>query len=188
MVMNMFRNISKYTFFFLLIFFITSCATTTNIIPKLEKLENISILVKGKINYSGNREYLPRTISDDAIEDPLLIIKYQYNVNYGKENIPEGLHLANLFNPLVMVGFPIGEDTLVVIGKIDIIKQSEVIKTYSAICTFEKTRSIFYQGPTFTELRKMGLLNIRDNIEAQMNNDREFLSKLNRNDLPKIRP
>jgi hypothetical protein len=59
-----------------------------------------------------------------------------------------------------------GEDTLVVIGKIDITKQSKVIKTYSAMCTFEKMQSIFYQGATSPELRRTGLLNIRDKNEV----------------------
>ena len=179
----MIRNILKYILLFPLISFIMSCATVTDIIPKIEKLDNLSILVSGKIDYNGNKDYFPRTVGDDASGNPLLIIKYQYNVSYGRENIPDALHVANLFNPLIIVGFPIGQDTLVVIGKIDVIKQTEVVKTYSSACTFEKTRNIFYQGPTYTELRKLGLLNIRDNIEAQMFKDREFLSKLNRDDL-----
>jgi len=183
MEVNMIRNILKYILLFPLISFIMSCATVTDIIPKIEKLDNLSILVSGKIDYNGNKDYFPRTVGDDASGNPLLIIKYQYNVSYGRENIPDALHVANLFNPLIIVGFPIGQDTLVVIGKIDVIKQTEVVKTYSSACTFEKTRNIFYQGPTYTELRKLGLLNIRDNIEAQMFKDREFLSKLNRDDL-----
>jgi hypothetical protein len=173
------RNISKNFLLFPMVFFIVACATTMNTVPTYEKLENISFIVRGKIDYSGNNEYVPRSIRDDSSKDTSLMIKYQYHVNYGRENIPHELHVANLFNPLLLVGFPIGQDTLVVIGKIDFIRQSKVIKAYSAVCAFEKTRSLFYQGPTFSELRKAGLLNVRDNIEAQMYKDREFLLKLN---------
>ena len=181
-MINIILDISKKVLFLTLAVFIVSCAIEANIVPKFEKLESITILVNGKIDYSGNKEYFPRTISDTPSKDPLLIIKYQYQVSYGKVTGPEGL---NLFNPLLIVGFPIGQDTLVVAGKLDIIRQNEVIKTYSAACTYEKTRNLFYQGPTFSELRRTGLLNIRDNIEAQMYKDREFLSKVNKNDFPK---
>jgi hypothetical protein len=179
--MNIILNISKQVLFLTLISLIVSCATEINIVPKFTKLENTTILIDGKIDYTGNKEYFPRTVGDSQSKDPLLIIKYQYQVNYGKVTGPEGL---NVFNPLLIVGFPIGQDTLVVVGKLDIIRQKEVIKTYSAICTYEKTRNLFYQGPTFSELRRTGLLNIRDNIEAQMYNNREFLLNLRRNDFP----
>lgn len=170
----MLRNIFRYFFLLSTIIFVISCAPTMNITPQYAKIENISPVVNGKIDYDGNEEYLPRTISNDSSKNPLLIIKYQYHVDYGNSNI----HFANLYNPLLFVGFPIGKDTLIVAGKIDIIKKNEVIKSYSAVSAFEKTRNIFYHGPTFSEVRKTGLLNVRDNIEAQMYNDREFLLKI----------
>jgi hypothetical protein len=185
--LNIIHNIIRYFSLPLMVFFLNACATTTNIIPPYEKLGNVSFVINGKIDYIGNQEYIPRTIHNDSSNETSLIIKYQYHVNYGKENIPQGLHVANLFNPLVIIGFPIGQDTLVVIGKIDIMKQGDVIKTYSAACSFEKTRSLFYQGPTFSELRKTGLLEVRDNIEAQMYRDREFLQKLNGTEFPEIK-
>lgn len=172
-------NIYRCLLLCLMIVFIISCTPTMNFVPKFDKLENISPIVKGKIDYDGNKEYLPRTISDDSSENFILTIKYQYNVDYGGGNV----HVANLFNPLVLVGFPIGQDTLIVVGKLDFIKQNKVIKTYSAACSFEKTRSVFYHGPTFSELRKTGLLNVKDNIESQTYKDKELLQKLSSSEL-----
>ena len=122
----------------------------------------------------GGQDGYPRTVSNDTSNVSSLIIKYQYQVDYGNNNI----HFANLFNPLLFVGFPTGQDTLVVAGKIDIIKNNEVARSYSALCAFEKTRNLFYHGPSFSELRKTGLLNVRDNIEAQMYKDKEALLKI----------
>lgn len=156
--------------------FLCGCATTIVVTPEVEHLDNIAdFKIKGKIIYNGNREYLPRTITDDSASDSILTFQYVYNVTYGKDNIPQAIPL---FNPLTIVGFPIGENTLVVTGKLDILKGREVLKSYTATCGFEKARNIFSEGDTFSELRKRGLITVRDNIEAQMYQDRDFLSKL----------
>jgi len=42
--------------------------------------------------------------------------------------------------------------------------------------------SLFSEGETFSELRKKGLTAVRDNIEMQMYEDREFLSQLKKDE------
>ena len=168
------RHISKHLFLYSTFIFIASCTPVMNVKPQFVKLENVSSVIHGKVHYDGNKEYMPRTVSDDTLNVSSVIIKYQYQVDYGNNNI----HFANLYNPLLFVGFPIGKDTLVVAGKIDIMKNNEVARSYSALCAFEKTRNLFYHGPSFSELRKTGLLNVRDNIEAQMYKDKEALLKI----------
>lgn len=155
--------------------FLLSCATKMVIAPEVPHVAIADFCIKGKIAYDGNKEYLPRTIIDDSVSDFVLTLQYTYNVAYGRDNIPQALPL---FNPLTIVGFPIGENTLVVTGKLDILKGKEVIKSYTATCGLEKTRSIFSEGDTFSEIRKKGLISVRDNIEAQMYQDKDFLLKL----------
>ncbi len=168
------RHVSKYLFLCSAFIFIVSCTPVMNVRPQFVKMGNVLSVINGKIHYDGNKEYMPRTVSNDTSSVSSIIIKYQYLVDYGNNNI----HFANLFNPLLCVGFPTGQDTLVVAGKIDIIKNNEVARSYSALCAFEKTRNLFYHGPSFSELRKTGLLNVRDNIEAQMYKDKEALLKI----------
>ena len=152
------------------------CAATMVVTPQAEQLKGTGDLkIKGKIIYEGNKEYLPRTIIDDPASDPLVIYQYTYNVNYGRDNMHQAIPL---FNPLTLVGFPIGEDTLMIAGKLEILKGKEVLKSYTATCGFNKSRNIFSEGETFSELRKRGLLAVRDNIEAQMCQDKKFLLTL----------
>lgn len=160
--------------------FLSGCAATMVVTPQPEQLINIGdFKIKGKIIYEGNKEYFPRTIIEDSASDPLFIYQYTYNVNYGRDNIHQAIPL---FNPLTLVGFPIGEDTLMIAGKLEILKGKEVLKSYTATCAFNKSRNIFSEGETFSELRKRGLLAVRDNIEAQMCQDKDFLLTLKPSD------
>ena len=157
-------------------FFLTGCATRMATIPDINQTTERDFQLKGKIVYDGNREYLPKTITDDSASDNVLIFQYSYTVTYGRDNVPQ---MLPLFNPLTIVGFPIGENTLVVVGKLDVLNGKEVIKSYTSTCALEKTRSIFSEGETFSEIRRKGLLSVRDNIEAQLCRDRDFFSKIN---------
>ena len=125
--------------------------------------------------YDGNREYLPRTIATASIEPVGLTLRYSYDVRHGRDRVPQ---LLPLFNPLSIVGFPIGEDTLAVEGRLEILRGMEVIKTYTAACILESSRNLFWPGETYSEMRRKGLFAVRDNIETQMQRDREYLSTL----------
>lgn len=152
---------------------LSSCATNMAITPQVSEVNVSDFKLKGKVEYDCNKEYLPRTIvNEDENVNQYIIIQYSYTETYGRDNTPQALPL---FNPLSLVGFPIGENTLVINGKLIILKGKEVIKEYSATCGLEKMRSIFSEGETFSELRRKGLLAVRDNIEYQMYQDRVFL-------------
>lgn len=159
-------------------FVLAGCATKMVTIPDVKQSADRDFQIKGKIVYEGNREYLPKTITADSGSDfdNVITFEYSYTVTYGRDNIPQVLPL---FNPLTIVGFPIGENTLVVVGKLDVLNGKEVIKSYTSTCALEKTRSIFSEGDTFSEIRRKGLLSVRDNIEAQMCQDRDFFTRIN---------
>jgi hypothetical protein len=152
-----------------------ACGTKMTVVPPAEPLAKIEFTLPGKIVYEGKADYLPRTLAADAAASSGLTLKYAYDVAYGKDRT----HIAaHLFNPLVLFGFPIGEDTVAVAGKLEIVRGDEVLKTYTATCGFEKTRGIFYEGETYSELRIRGLTCVRENIEAQMHRERELLMRL----------
>lgn len=159
----------------LLSIFLLGCTASMTITPKTERSTNVELRLRGKIIYDGNREYLPRTITQSSAERFGLTLRYAYDVALGKDNVPQ---LLPLFNPLTIVGFPIGKDTVVVTGRLDILKGDEVVKSYSATSALDSTRNIFWPGETYSELRRKGLVAVRDNIEAQMQRDRDVLSKL----------
>ncbi|MBI4490054.1 MAG: hypothetical protein HY694_13280 [Deltaproteobacteria bacterium] len=154
---------------------LVGCGTTMVVTPDLKRTPSVDFRVNGKVIYDGNREYLPRTIVDTPVGESGLTFQYTYDVIHGKDNVPQ---LLPLFNPLTIVGFPIGEDTVVIMGRLEILKRKEVVKTYTATCGLHKTRNVFWQGETFSELRRTGLVAVRDNIEAQMDQDQELLSRL----------
>jgi len=153
------------------------CGTTVHVVPEVGINEPPTFIVNGHVEYDGNEDYLPRTVNRGESAVQLPDISYRYNVGYGKDAVPDVLPL---FNPLSLVGFPIGADSVVVVGQLAIIEEGKELKKYSSTCVFNKSRSLFYEGDTFSELRKKGLFMVRDNIEFQMSNDRVFLSELQR--------
>lgn len=150
----------------------SGCATNVVITPDIAVIPVIDFSLDGKVDYEGNKEYLPRTVSSDTNPKNLMILRYRYDVTYGRDAVHQALPL---FNPLTIIGFPIGADTVVVTGKLEILKGSSAVKTYSAVCVLDKHRTIFSEGETMSEIRKRGLLAVRDNIEAQMYVDRDLL-------------
>lgn len=165
----------RYVILSLSLILLYSCATTMEVTPKVEQINNMDFRIGGRVICEGNREYLPRIINDEPVSDSKLTFQYTYNALYGKHDIPE---VIALFNPLSIVGFPTGENTLTIIGKLDILKEKEVVKSYIATCILEKTRNLLSEGETFSEMRKKGLIAVRDNIEVQVYQDRDLLKKL----------
>lgn len=154
---------------------LSGCGTTYHVGPELTEIPNIDYTILGTLEYDGNSDYLPRTIREGDDSESLPVIRYIYHVGYGKDSIPE---LLPLFNPLSLVGFPVGSDSLVITAALDVVKEGETLKQYSSTCVIDKNRSLFYEGDTFSVLRKKGLLMVRENIESQMIRDRETLSHL----------
>jgi hypothetical protein len=152
----------------------SGCAPNVVITPDIAVAPCSDFSLRVSIDYDGNREYLPRTVSSDTDPEPLLTARYRYDVSYGRDATNQVLPL---FNPLTIVGFPIGADTVIVNGKLEIMKGDMPVKAYSAVCVLDKHRTIFSEGETMTEIRKRGLLAVRDNIETQMYGDRDLLRK-----------
>lgn len=151
------------------------CATRVHTLPEFPELQNVLVLLGGPITFDGKREYLPRTITDAPTSENGLSFRYSYHEIQQRN---DSLDVLALFNPLTLIGFPTGGTQSTVTGKLEILKGMEALKTYTATCVLEVTRTIFTDGESFSELRRKGLVAVRDNIEAQMVQDKEFLAKL----------
>jgi hypothetical protein len=145
--------------------------------PDVPKLTDGGFRIKGRISYEGNKDYLPRTMVDEASSESPLTFQYIHATSYGLRDVPA---LVALLNPLTLVGSPLGDNTVTSAGKLSVIKENEAVKSYSAICSMEITRNLYSGDLTFSEMRRTSLIAVRDNIESQLYQDREFLINLNR--------
>lgn len=159
------------------VFTCVGCATSMNVTPLITEIDCHSFKLKGIVRYDKNIKYLPRTITNESKQNDVssLIIKYEYQVSYGRDYLFHSGEFVPLFNPLTLIGSPIGGDNVYVIGKLDIMQGGKNIKIYKSACVLEKTRNLFYQGETFSEMRKKGLISVRNNIESQMCQDKDYL-------------
>ena len=154
---------------------LAGCGASMTVAPPIAPPAALDFRLPGRVVYDGNPEYLPRTIVAAPGGAAAVTLQYSYTVTQGRQDVPG---LVALFNPLTAIGFPVGQDTLVVGGRLEIRKRDQVVKTYVATAGLESTRNIFWAGDTATELRRRGLLAVRDNIEAQMQHERDVLSQL----------
>ena len=155
----------------LLLFVVVGCSSMS-VTPELAPLDKAPVLIKGPIEYDGNRLYLPRTISEGDPSEYGLRIRYTTSETQDRSS----WDIIALFNPFSVLGFPTGRRNSIVTGNLEILKDTEVVKSYTATCLQEAHRGIYY-GESFSDLRRTGLVAVRDNIEAQMSRDRELLEK-----------
>lgn len=141
-------------------------------VPKIN--DAVPILLKGKITYDGKEEYFPRTIRPIDTRQDGLAVRYVY----------EDVHqLARYYDPpeSETLSFvrryldPTYAKEITVLGRVTVFEGGNVLKVYEAVAYLSTpTRG----GQTLTELRRLGLLAVRDSIEGQMYQDREYLRKL----------
>jgi hypothetical protein len=160
---------------FVLSLFLVSCAASVSVKPEVPVSNNIKpIIVSGSIVYDGNPDYLPATVNHESGTD--ITIKYAYIVSYGGTGNAE---ILTAFLPTTFIGTPTGNDDVIAIGKLELSKDSKLVKSYVSEVTVSKPRGIFLGGVDKTELRRMALKRLKENIEIQMNNDNSLLAQIN---------
>ena len=162
----------------LLLLVVVGCSTMS-VTPQLATLDKAPVLIKGPIEYDGNRLYLPRTISEGNPSEYGLRFRYTTSETQDRSS----WDVIALLNPFSVLGFPTGRRNSTVTGNLEILKDTEVVKSYTATCLQEAYRGIYY-GESFSGLRRTGLVAVRDNIETQMSRDRELLEKTASKALP----
>jgi len=154
----------------LFVLLLVSCQTTPPVhilvLPVVPKLNDaVPILLKGKIIFDGKEEYIPRTIgSIDARQDGMTI-RYEYEDVHDRHETRIPFYLLGDVQPS-------GVKTATVFGRLTVLNGEKVVKRYEAIAALSTPSE---RGQTLTELRKLGLLAVRDSIEGQMSRDSEYL-------------
>jgi hypothetical protein len=153
------------------------CATTRVSLPELQSpaLSESRRLI-GAISFSGDRQYLPRMLvapAGDTGTPHAVTFKYSYEVSYEtpREN---ALHL---FNPLLLVGVPKGTDRVAIEARLDVLKGDALLRSYQKSVSVGKNKTIFAEGATLTDLRRQGLLLVRDHIDKLLVDDLAFLGQ-----------
>lgn len=157
---------------------IVGCVTVITVKPDVTT-NNIDLVLYGNIDYEGNWSYVPRTISNKTNSPSNLSFKYAYDVKYGGTSIHQDLVTA--FIPTTILGTPTGVNDVQVVAKLDVFDNASPVKSYTAACNLTNPRGIFFGGINMTELRLKGLMAVKENIEMQMVQDREFLLSLTNN-------
>jgi hypothetical protein len=75
---------------------------------------------------------------------------------------------VQLVNPLHLIGLPTGTSSVSIIGRLDVMRDGSVVRSFAAVVTMQRSASMFTEGETFTDMRHRGLLLVRDNISVQV--------------------
>jgi len=144
---------------------LAACSTTVHLAPTLTGASGTDCRVLGHVTYSGNPEYLPAVLVEAADRPADAVLRYDHEEHYGGSAVPAGVQVVN---PLHLAGFPTGENTLSVIGRLDVLRAGAPVRTYIAVAAMKRSQSMFSEGETLTDMRRRGLLLVRDNIAAQV--------------------
>lgn len=150
-----------------------ACASI-QVTPELSPVQ-VDFRIPGRVAFEGGASYLPRVLAGLDAGSPegeeRTRISYEYDVRYtGTE---EGL--LQLFNPLVVLGFPTGSEGVIAEGELVIEAEGEPAKIYTASCLIKRTRGIYWGG-NLSSSRHEALIAVRDSIDRQVVRDRAELA------------
>jgi len=152
------------------------CATQVAITPPLaDAAHSHKCQIRAPLRYEGKQDYLPAALVDDPAASRTTAIRYSFEAQYGLKELEP---IVAIVNPLLLVGFPTGSDNLVVRGQVDVVRGDAVLRSYVAAASMQRSSTVFYEGETFTEMRRRGLLLVGENLSGQLCKDQEVLTTL----------
>jgi hypothetical protein len=154
---------------------LAGCQTMVTITPQLTAKDTSACQIHAQVRYDGKAEYLPGALGADPSAPDPVVFHYAYEAQYGLNEFPPGV---NLVNPLLLFGFPTGSDNVVVTGRLDLIRGDTTLRSYAAAVAMKRSGTVFSEGETFTEMRRRGLLLVRDNLSSQICKDQAVLVAL----------
>lgn len=149
------------------------CTSTISVRPEVEAQPLGDFRIPAKIVFDGNRDYLPRVLSEGPARADGLVVDYRYQILH--KNVDNDA--VALFNPLSLVGFPSGSNHLTLLAELKILRTGTILKEYRAACTVDQQTGL-WSFRTVTDMRRDGLLALRDNIESQLLRDRRDIDLL----------
>ncbi len=159
-------NKSLFSLTYFIVFMLSGCGHNVSVLPQVTTNYNTNI-VNIKANFIGNKKYFPDIF--DETRNSQLTASLEYDIIYDNDNLK--YDKFNLFNPLVLVGFKLGEDSIAVTASLTISSNLKNInRTYHSECFATTTRNLFNNGGT-TEIRNLCLNSIKNNFNAQIISD-----------------
>ena len=152
---------------------LAGCTTTSVVItPQLAEKNTATCQIHTSVRYEGKPDYLPAALVADPAASGQVTFRYAYEAQYG---LKETNFFLTAVNPLTLVGFPTGSDSLVITGRVDVVRGDETVRSYVAAAAMGRSSTVFYEGETFTDMRRRGLLLVRDNLSGQLCHDEALL-------------
>jgi hypothetical protein len=145
------------------------CAATLRVTPEVAGPPPADCVVRAHVDYAGNLDYLPSVLVDDPSADADSVIRYTHEEQYGSSALATGVQLVN---PLHLIGMPTGSSDLVVVARLDVMRRGEVVRSFAAAAVMSRNDTMFGEGETLTEMRRRGLLLLKDNMSSQVCADR----------------
>ena len=156
---------------------LSACSTKVTTTPVVERTGSKLECLSSKISYTGNKDYLPGTISLCEKDGSALTSAYKYDVAYSGTSA--GTELGAALIPTSLVGTPTGSDTIIVSATLELLRDGIRVTKYESSCELRFYRGIFAGATDFSALRRQGLLSVKENIEQQMMHDILKLQSLN---------
>jgi hypothetical protein len=143
---------------------LNGCATSVFVTPQVTG--PFECRVRGHLSYTGtNAEYVPTVLSEDPASPADAVLRYSYRVDYDLRQLPAEVQWVN---PLHLVGMPTGTGALTIASRLDVMRGGLAVRSFAAVASMKRSQSMFSEGETFTDMRRRGLLLVRDNIAAQV--------------------
>ncbi len=120
-----------------------------------------SQILEGNLIYIGNPDYIPKFIINKASSNNLIV--YEHTISYEPTDPSDFLVL---FNPLIIFGFPIENHRVIKKGFLSHENHSKKIESEVIVSQYR----ILYNTPDYSEMRKIGLIEFKRNIEFQFLN------------------
>jgi hypothetical protein len=152
---------------------LAACAPTRMSQPPPQTALGEAGFLCGKVQYTGsNPEWVPRALRDMP-SDATRTLRFEYEIEYGIDDESA----FDLFNPLLILGATKSKDSMYVLGVLTLEQGGKTLKDYRETITVDKSKSVFSEGETLTEMRRQGLLRLRDLIDARLAADRVALKE-----------
>jgi len=152
-----------------------ACAPTVAVTPVVEARRPTRPLVL-PARYDGDPRHLPLSVV--AVPDSDARFEYRYELSYEREDLGGSMVLAFMvFAPAFLLGYPLGSTKVTAVATLTARDVDVVVRTYEATAIVEQKRTL-YHGDSLSDLRIRALQAARNNIEAQIRLDEDFLAGL----------
>src|SRR5262249_15167776 len=127
---------------------LAGCVTHVAVTPQVADKNLPRCQIHAPVSYDGKAEYLPTALVPEATPTGTTssgatpsgtIVRYSFAAQYGLKEMSPFLQIVN---PLLIVGFPTGSDSIVVTGQVEMLRGETVLRSYAAAASMKRSGSI----------------------------------------------